>query len=559
VVNEAASPATTLSEGAMVGNYRVERKIGEGGMGAVYLATHPLLGRKAAIKVLLPEHSRRPDLVTRFFNEAKTTASLHHPALVEVFDFGFLADGAGYLAMDFLEGESLADRLARVARLPADAAGDIARQIAAGVAAAHGQGIVHRDLKPDNVFLVPDPERPGHERVKILDFGIAKLMLPSTSLGEDLKNLRTSTGMLLGTPLYMAPEQCRGSGQVDHRADIYSVGCILFTLLTGRPPFDLPGVGEVLAAHLHEPVVPPRTLEPSVPPRLEAIVLRSLAKDPDARFQTMAELGSELQRFLAPPAATPAAIGRPAAGRPGPTVVGGFALVVVAVIAGVYLSSNRAAQPPSRQPGEPSAGDENEASQAQQANQHRQHGQHPDVGQIAVEKAAGDEAEPPTTPRAVRDEPSAPPEPLQRVQEPQDPAAKPTPAPRPPPARLSRGTALYRQGMSHRVRGEEAEALLAFRGALAAGGLNPADKIDAERQSIGLRLKFGEVEVMCDLRDALVTIDGQPQGRTPLARPILTRPGHHVLSLSRPGYRTVTRAIEVPPGGRQVLHFSLPK
>ena len=159
------------------------------------------------------------------------------------------------------------------------------------MAAAHGQGIVHRDLKPDNIFLVSDPENPGRERVKILDFGIAKLVLPSPTASQGARDVRTSTGMLLGTPLFMAPEQCRGAGQIDHRADIYSVGCILYMMLTGRPPFDHEGVGEVLAAHLHEQVVPPRTLEPSVPAALEAITLRALDKRPEARFQSMARAG----------------------------------------------------------------------------------------------------------------------------------------------------------------------------------------------------------------------------------------------------------------------------
>jgi eukaryotic-like serine/threonine-protein kinase len=295
-VSAAPPPADGLTIGETVGNYVIEAKIGEGGMGAVYLAAHPLLGRKAAVKVLLPEHSKRSDLVTRFFNEAKTAASLRHPALVEVFDFGFLPNGSGYLVMDFLEGESLAARLERVAPLPPDGAAEIARQIANGVAAAHGQGIVHRDLKPDNVFLVADAELPGHERVKILDFGIAKLVLPNTVGSKGA----TSTGMLLGTPLFMAPEQCRGAGQVDHRADIYSVGCILYMMLTARPPFNHEGVGEILAAHLHEPVAPPRTIDPTIPEALEAITLRALAKKPDERYQTMVDLAAALTSFLYP-------------------------------------------------------------------------------------------------------------------------------------------------------------------------------------------------------------------------------------------------------------------
>ena len=291
-----APAAAGLTIGATVGNYRIQEKIGEGGMGAVYLATHPLLGRKAAVKMLLPEHSKKADLVTRFFNEAKTAASLRHPALVEVFDFGFLPDGPGLHRHGLPGGREPQRRLTRVAPLAPEVAAEIARQLAAGVAAAHSQGIVHRDLKPDNIFLVPDPEQPDRERVKILDFGIAKLVLPSTVGSKGA----TSTGMLLGTPLFMAPEQCRGAGTVDHRADIYSVGCILYNMLTAHPPFDREGVGEILAAHLHEQVTPPRALDPSLPEALEAIVMRALSKRPEDRQQSMADLAGELQGFLYP-------------------------------------------------------------------------------------------------------------------------------------------------------------------------------------------------------------------------------------------------------------------
>jgi serine/threonine protein kinase len=280
--------------GLAIGNYTITSKLGEGGMGAVYLAEHPEIGKKVAVKVLLPEHSKRQDLITRFFNEAKTTAQLRHPALVEVFDFGFLPDGAGYLVMDYLDGESLAGRLARVAPLPPETTAEVGRQLAAGVACAHKNGIVHRDLKPDNIFLVPDPELAGGERVKILDFGIAKLVEPGTGGSKG----STSTGMLLGTPLYMAPEQCRGSGTVDHRADVYSAGCILYQMLASRPPFDFEGVGEILAAHLYQVPKPLTEIDPSLPPALVDIVTRALAKDPAQRQQTMTELGTELATFL---------------------------------------------------------------------------------------------------------------------------------------------------------------------------------------------------------------------------------------------------------------------
>ena len=264
--------------GLTIGNYAIRSRIGAGGRGAVYLAEHPGIGKKVAVKVLLPEHSKRQDLINRFFNEAKATATLHHPALVEVFDFGFLPDGAGYIVMDFRDGESLAARLRRVAPLDPQAAAEIGRQLAAGVAAAHGQHIVHRDLKPDNVFLVPDPELPEGERVKILDFGIAKLLLPG---GGGSKGA-TSTGMMMGTPLYMAPEQCRGAGQVDHRADVYSAGCILYEMLAGRPPFSAGSVFALVFKHMDEPPAPPSGSAPrapspspsSIPPRACAACAR---------------------------------------------------------------------------------------------------------------------------------------------------------------------------------------------------------------------------------------------------------------------------------------------
>ncbi len=273
--------------GAEVGSYRIVSKLGAGGMGVVYLAEHTLIGRKAAIKVLLPEFSRDEASLTRFFNEARSTALIRHAGLVDVFDFGY-HDGAAYIAMELLDGESLGARLRREQVLPAALAAALARQVAAAVGAAHARGIVHRDLKPDNVFLVPDPEVTVGLRVKVLDFGIAKL-------GGELGGVaRTTTGNLLGTPLYMSPEQCRGAGAVDHRADVYSLGCMLFEMLCGRPPFVLAGVGELISAHMND--APPRvaTLAPGTPAELEALVMALLEKRPEARPQTMDEVVAAL-------------------------------------------------------------------------------------------------------------------------------------------------------------------------------------------------------------------------------------------------------------------------
>lgn len=268
--------------GTTVGAYRITGIIGQGGMGAVYAAEHSLLGRPAAVKVLLPELSHNQEIVTRFFNEAKASTAIRHPGIVEIYDFGWNQDGSAYIAMEFLQGESLASRLGR-GRVGAANALAIARQIAGALSAAHRKGIVHRDLKPDNAYLVPDPEVPSGERIKLLDFGIAKLA------GDQSMSQKTRTGSLMGTPTYMAPEQCRGVA-VDARADLYSLGCIIFEMVTGRPPFIGEGVGDVLAAHIHVAPVALSTLASDVTPATEQIVQRLLAKDPAHRFQTADEV-----------------------------------------------------------------------------------------------------------------------------------------------------------------------------------------------------------------------------------------------------------------------------
>ncbi len=283
-----ASGATKLEDGMIgevVGNYRIASQIGSGGMGAVYEAHHELLGKMAAIKVLLPERSANREIVQRFFNEARAVSTVQHPGIPEIFDFGHLPSGNAYIIMELLEGETLGERLKREQPMSIKAAVSIARHIAGVLGATHSHGIVHRDLKPDNVFLVPDPALPRGERAKILDFGIAKLIdsdRPSA--------VHTETGRLMGTPYYMSPEQCRGSGHVDHRSDIYSLGCVLYQMLTSRPPFVLEGSGEILAAHIHLDPVSPRTHIPSLPASVESVVMRLLAKDPNDRFQTMSEV-----------------------------------------------------------------------------------------------------------------------------------------------------------------------------------------------------------------------------------------------------------------------------
>jgi serine/threonine protein kinase len=282
--------------GTQIGNLRILALIGRGGMGAVYLAEHEWLKRKAAVKVLLPELSGRVDLLHRFLLEARETARLRHSSFVEIFDSGELPNGRAYLAMEYLVGESLASLLCRrpETRLPWDLALTVARHIATGMNVAHQQQIIHRDLKPENIFLhISDVSEHGTV-VKILDFGIAKL----TTLSRANPATRTRTGSLVGTPLFMSPEQCRGSGAVDHRSDIYSLGCILYTTLAGYPPFPFDGPGEIISAHLT--VIPPslRLAGVDVPAAVESLVFDLLAKDPSARPSSMERVAADIGAVL---------------------------------------------------------------------------------------------------------------------------------------------------------------------------------------------------------------------------------------------------------------------
>jgi eukaryotic-like serine/threonine-protein kinase len=290
--------------GQQLGNYRIIAKIGEGGMGTVYLAEHAMIGRRAAIKVLLREMSHSQDLVSRFFNEARAATSVKHPGIVEIYDFGYHTDGSAFIVMEFLEGESLSARIRRLGTLSEGHAARLTRQVASALEAAHGKGIVHRDLKPDNIYVVGDSEVADGERTKVLDFGIAKLAT-DTSPGA----VKTRTGAVIGTPIYMAPEQCKGAGHVDHRADLYALGCILYEMVCGRPPFLAEGSGEILAQHIYAPVIPPSQLA-RVSPGLEQVLLRLLAKEPGQRYQSARELTLALQQAvpssgLHPPAGAP--------------------------------------------------------------------------------------------------------------------------------------------------------------------------------------------------------------------------------------------------------------
>ena len=291
-----AQPAPKSDEphpliGQTLGKYRITRLIGSGGMGAVFEASHESINQRVAVKVLHAKLTADPEAVQRFMKEAKTTSMVHHVGLVRVFDFGQLPDGAAYMMMEYLEGESLRARLATVNKLEVVDSLRITRQIAAALAAAHEKGIVHRDLKPENVLLCPDPETPSGERAKVLDFGIAKVIEPD---GEVMK---TTTGAILGTPTYMSPEQCRGVGNVTEKADVYSLGAMLYQMISGRPPFVGQGAGDLIAMHIIETPTPLRELMPGVSPDVETLVHQMLIKKPDERpsmrqvLQALEQLG----------------------------------------------------------------------------------------------------------------------------------------------------------------------------------------------------------------------------------------------------------------------------
>jgi serine/threonine-protein kinase len=277
-----------LGSGTTIGAYRVVQPLGQGGMGTVYLGEHALLGRRAAIKVLLPALSANEELVARFFNEARAVTLISDPGIVQIFDFGHHTDGSAFIVMELLEGEPMDARLRRAGRFGMIECLRLARLICTSLEAAHAKRIIHRDLKPENIFIVPDPAVPGGERAKILDFGIAKLS------EDEPGRLQTRTDAVMGTPMFMSPEQCRGGGAIDHRSDVYAMGCVMFTMLTCRPPFDGMGAGELIAAHLREPPPLLSSRIPDVPGVIEEILQCCLRKSPDERFRSMAELARAL-------------------------------------------------------------------------------------------------------------------------------------------------------------------------------------------------------------------------------------------------------------------------
>ncbi len=268
--------------------YLVGRLLGSGGMGSVYVAQHVVIGKRVAVKFLHAEYAENSALVERFQQEARAAAAVGHRSIIDIYDLGRAPDGAPYLVMELLDGESLAATMAREARLPAGEAVEIAIHALSALAAAHRKGIIHRDIKPDNIFLErtlsPSPI------VKLLDFGISKMSQAALTHA-------TRTGVALGTPHYMAPEQARGELDLDARVDVYAMGVILYEALTGQVPFDAPNYNALLIRVVQTEAVPPRQLRPDLSPELEAVVLRAMHKDRDRRYRRAEDLLEALLPF----------------------------------------------------------------------------------------------------------------------------------------------------------------------------------------------------------------------------------------------------------------------
>ncbi len=290
-----------IAVGQTVGNYNITAKLGEGGMGTVFLAEHPVIGSKVALKAIHPYYARSPEIVSRFVNEARAVNQIGHDHIIDIHDFGSTSAGDFYFIMEYLHGEMLSDQRDRQVVFAPARALNIVAQIADALAASHEQGVIHRDLKPDNIFLITRDGNPDF--VKVLDFGLAKL----THTSGALPAYTTDAGMVMGTPYYMSPEQCEGRAELDHRSDVYSLGVILFEMLTGHVPFAGEGYGEVMTKHISLPPPAARGFVPDLPVAIEAILSRALAKDPRARFQTMTEFREVLlsteSALWGPPAA----------------------------------------------------------------------------------------------------------------------------------------------------------------------------------------------------------------------------------------------------------------
>jgi len=282
-----------VSNEIVAGKYEIIELLGVGGVGFVVAANHIELGERVALKFLRPEMLIREDVVARFAQEALAAVRIKNEHVARVFDVGTLENGHPFIVMEYLEGRDLYDVVVNNGPQPAKRAVDYVLQACEALADAHSLGIVHRDIKPENLFLIQRSE--GMELIKVLDFGISKVALTGSAFTSKIPFVRTMLPM--GSPVYMSPEQIRASKDVDVRTDIWSMGCVLHELLTGRPAFDAPSLTQLSATILEEHPPKPSALAPGIPPELDAIVGKCLQKAPDLRFQNMAELALALYPF----------------------------------------------------------------------------------------------------------------------------------------------------------------------------------------------------------------------------------------------------------------------
>jgi serine/threonine protein kinase len=302
----------SLIGATLAGRYEIVRRIGEGGMGAVYEARHTVIGKRVAVKVLLEKFLTKSDFVARLLQEARLASSIGHENIVDVTDFGTTDDGRSFVVMEFLDGEALSQLIMREAPLPVDRSLRIARQVASALGAAHAKGIYHRDVKPENVYLV---KRGEVDFVKVVDFGISKAVKQGgNEEGADAYRL-THTGLLLGTPLYMSPEQARGDEDLDHRVDIWATGVMMYECLTGEVPFRANNYLGIISQVLTHTAAPPSQVRPElgIPDAVESVVMRAMAKDRTQRYGAMADLEHDLERLLA----GDQNVGLPLVGEPG--------------------------------------------------------------------------------------------------------------------------------------------------------------------------------------------------------------------------------------------------
>lgn len=288
-------PDSRLQPSAIVGDYRLIRPLGEGGMGSVWLAEHVVLPKRFAIKFLLRDYASDSDVRARFEQEARTIGGLDHPNVVSAVNYGFTSEGQPYLVMEALTGKSLGELLEDALKqsgkpLPAARAIDLVRQACAGVAHAHAHGVIHRDLKPDNLFAARTST--GAEQVKVLDFGIAKIRDATGSNWH-----KTQTGAVLGTPYYMSPEQARGESDIDYVTDIYSLTAILYELLSGKKPHDGNQYNALIADIIERDPTPLDEQALNLPPGLSAVLVKGMARSRSQRYQSVAELDRALATF----------------------------------------------------------------------------------------------------------------------------------------------------------------------------------------------------------------------------------------------------------------------